>query len=144
MRISGPNNKEALVQILGLIRIRIYCVEILYLIKCHIFSGDGIFNLWGNYRVFHVIGHQENCSYEHDFLLMGFLKVSMEPQDQAQITFRSEIHSIVFSVGQEGDCLEERISRSGDFSTRYSVSQKRFLPSVMKFDSHMLHFITFD
>ena len=46
----------------------------------------------------------------------------MEPQDQAQITFRSEIHSIVFSVGQEGDCLEERISRSGDFSTIYSVS----------------------
>ena len=27
---------------------------------------------------------------------MGFLKASMEPQDQAQITFRSEIHSIVF------------------------------------------------
>ena len=75
---------------------------------------------------------------------MGFLKASMEPQDQAQITFRSEIHSIVFSVGQEGDCLEERISRSGDFSTRYSVSQKRFLFPVMKFDSHMLHFITFD
>ena len=46
----------------------------------------------------------------------------MEPQDQAQITFRSEIHSIVFSVGQEGDCLEERISRSGDFGTIYSVS----------------------
>ena len=40
----------------------------------------------------------------------------MEPQDQAQITFRSEIHSIVFSVGQEGDCLEEKISRSGDFT----------------------------
>ena len=75
---------------------------------------------------------------------MGFLKASMEPQDQAQITFRSEIHSIVLSVGQEGDCLEERISRSGDFSTRYSVSQKRFLIPVMKFDSHMLHFITFD
>ena len=74
---------------------------------------------------------------------MGFLKASMEPQDQAQITFRSEIHSIVFSVGQEGDCLEERISRSGDFKTRYSVSQKRFLLPVMKFDSHMLHFITF-
>ena len=55
---------------------------------------------------------------------MGFLKASMEPQDQAQITFRSEIHYIVFSVGQEGDCLEERISRSGDFSTMYSVSQK--------------------
>ena len=68
----------------------------------------------------------------------------MEPQDQAQITFRSEIHSIVFSVGQEGDCLEERISRSGDFSTIYSVSPKRFLLPVMKFDSHMLHFITFD
>ena len=44
---------------------------------------------------------------------MGFLKASMEPQDQAQITFRSEIHSIVWSgqfVGQEGDCQEERIS----------------------------------
>ena len=27
---------------------------------------------------------------------MRFLKASMEPQDQAQITFRSEIHSIVF------------------------------------------------
>ena len=49
--ISGPDNKEALVQILGLIRIRIYCVEILYLIKCHIFSGDGIFNLWENYII---------------------------------------------------------------------------------------------
>ena len=73
------------------------------------------------YRVFHVIGHQENCSYEHIFQLMGFLKASMEPQDQAQITIRSEIYSIVFSVGQEGDCLEERISRSGDFSTIYSV-----------------------
>ena len=68
----------------------------------------------------------------------------MEPQDQAQITFRSEIHSIVFSVGQEGDCLEERISRSGDFSTIYSVSKKRFLLPVMKFESHILHFITFD
>ena len=75
---------------------------------------------------------------------MGFLKASMELQDQAQITSRSEIHSIVFSVGQEGDCLEERISRSGDFSTIYSVSQKRFLLSVMNFDCHMLHFITFD
>ena len=75
---------------------------------------------------------------------MGFLKASMEPQDQAQITFRSEIHSIVFSVGQEGDCLEERISRSGDFSTRYSVSQKRFLLPVLNFDCHMLQFITFD
>ena len=54
---------------------------------------------------------------------MGFLKASTEPQDQAQITFRSEIHSIVFSVGQEGDCLEERISRSGDFSSlRYTYS----------------------
>ena len=68
----------------------------------------------------------------------------MEPQDQAQITFMSEIHSIVFSVGQEGDCLEERISRSGDFSTIYSVSHKRFFLPVMKFDIHMLHFITFD
>ena len=71
---------------------------------------------------------------------MGLLKVSIEPQDQAQITFRSEIHSIVFSVGQEGDCLEERISRSGDFSTIYSVSQKRFLLPVMKFDSHIICF----
>ena len=68
----------------------------------------------------------------------------MELQDQAQITFRSEIHSIVFSVDQEGDCLEERLSRSSDFSTIYSVSQKRILLPVMKFDSHMLHFITFD
>ena len=68
----------------------------------------------------------------------------MEPQDQAQITFRQEIHSIVFVVGQEGDCLEERISRSGDFSTIYSVSQKRFHLPVMKFVSHMFHFITFD
>ena len=75
---------------------------------------------------------------------MGFLKASMEPQDQAQITFRSEIHSIVFSVGQEGDCLEERISRSGDFSTIYSVSQKRFLLPVMNFDCHLLHFTSFD
>ena len=31
----------------------------------------------------------------------------MEPQDQAQITFRSEIHSIVFTVGQEVDCLRD-------------------------------------
>ena len=61
----------------------------------------------------------------------------MEPQDQAQITFRSEKHSIVFSVGQEGDCLEERISRSGDFSTIYSVSQKRFLLPVLNFDCHI-------
>ena len=68
----------------------------------------------------------------------------MEPQDQAQITFRSEMHLNVFSVGQEDDCLEERISRSGDFSTIYSVPQKRFLLPVMKFDCHMLHFITFD
>ena len=68
----------------------------------------------------------------------------MEPQDQAQITFRSEIDFIIFSVGQEGDCLEERISRFGDFSTIYSVSKKRFLLPAMKFDSHMLHFITFD
>ena len=68
----------------------------------------------------------------------------MEPQDQAQITFRSEIHSIVFLVGQEGDCLEERISRSADFSTIFSVSQKRFLLPVMKFDSHMLQLIRFD
>ena len=58
---------------------------------------------------------------------MGLLNSSMEPKDQAQINFRSEIHSIVFSVGQEGDCLEERVSRSGDFSIIYSVSQKRFL-----------------
>ena len=50
----------------------------------------------------------------------------MGPQAQVQITFRSEIHSIVFSVGQEGDCQEEKISRSGDFSTIYSVSQKDF------------------
>ena len=62
---------------------------------------------------------------------MGFLKASMEPQDQAQITFRSEIHSIVYSVVQEGDCLKDRISRSGDFSTMYSVSQKRFLLPVI-------------
>ena len=75
---------------------------------------------------------------------MGFLKASMEPQDQAQITFRSEIHSIVFSVGQEGDCLEERISRSGDFSTIYSVSQKRFLLPVLNFDCHLLYFTSFD
>ena len=75
---------------------------------------------------------------------MGFLKASREPQDQAQITFRSEIHSIVFSVGQEGDCLEERISRSGDFSTIYSVSQKRFLLPVLNFDCHLLHFTSFD
>ena len=75
---------------------------------------------------------------------MGFLNASLEPQDQAQITFRLEIHSTVYSVGQEGDCLEDRIYRSGDFSTMYSVSQKRFLLPVMKFDSHMLHFITFD
>ena len=53
----------------------------------------------------------------------------MEPQDQAQITFRSEIHSFVFSVGQEGDRLEERISRSGDFSTIYSVFQKKISSS---------------
>ena len=59
--------------------------------------------------MFHVIGHQENCSYEHVFHFMGFLKASMEPQDQAQITFRLGIHSNVFSVGQEGNCLEERI-----------------------------------
>ena len=39
----------------------------------------------------------------------------MEPQDQAQITFRSET-DYCFSVGQEGDCLEEKISRSGDFT----------------------------
>ena len=76
---------------------------------------------------------------------MGFLKASMEPQDQAQITFRSEIHSIVtLMVGQEGDCLEERISRSGDFSTIYSVSQKRFLLPVLNFDCHLLHFTSFD
>ena len=43
----------------------------------------------------------------------------MEPQDQAQITFRSEIHFIGYLVGQEGDCLDERISRSGDFSIIY-------------------------
>ena len=73
---------------------------------------------------------------------MRFLKASMEPQDQAQITFRSEIHFIGYLVGQEGDCLDERISRSGDFSIIYSVSQKRFLLPVMKFDCHMLHFIT--
>ena len=53
----------------------------------------------------------------------------MEPQDQAQITFRSEIHSIVYSVGQECDCLEDRISRSGDFATMYSVSQKKISSS---------------
>ena len=75
---------------------------------------------------------------------MGFLKASMEPQDQAQITFRLEIQSAVFSVGQEGDCLEERISRSGDFSTIYSVSQKRFLLPVLNFDCHLLHFTSFD
>ena len=52
----------------------------------------------------------------------------MDPQDQGQITFRSETHSCVFSVGQEGDC-EERISRSGDFGTIYSVSQKKISSS---------------
>ena len=40
----------------------------------------------------------------------------MKPQDQAKIIFRSEMHSIVFSVGQEDDSLKERISRSGDFN----------------------------
>ena len=57
--------------------------------------------------MFHIICHQENCSYEHVFQLIGLLKASMEPQDQAQITFRSEIHSIVFTVGQEVDCLRD-------------------------------------
>ena len=73
---------------------------------------------------------------------MRFLKASLEPQDQAQITFRSEIHSIVFSVGQEGDFLEERISRSGDFSTIYGVSQKRVLLPLLILDYNMLHLIT--
>ena len=67
----------------------------------------------------------------------------MEPQDQAQITFRSEIHSIVFSVGQEGDCLEERISRSGDFSTIYRVDQEQFLLPALNFDCHKLDNFTF-
>ena len=72
----------------------------------------------------------------------------MEPQDQAQITFslkfRSEIHSIVISVGQEGGCLDERISRSGDLSTIYSVSKKRFLLPVMLTLLHLIKFLLYN
>ena len=62
---------------------------------------------------------------------MVFLKASMEPQDQAQITFRSEILSRVFSLGQEGDCLEERISRSGYFSAIYKTNGVTFLQGLL-------------
>ena len=48
------------------------------------------------YRVFHVIGHQENGCCKHVFGLIGFQKASMSTQDWAQITFRSEIHPDLF------------------------------------------------
>ena len=49
---------------------------------------------------------------------------------------------VVFSVGQKGDFLEERISRSGDFCTIYGVSQKRVLLPLLILDYNMLHLIT--
>ena len=62
---------------------------------------------------------------------MWFLNDSMEPKDQAQISIRTEIHSIVFSVGQEGDCQEERISRSGYFSAIYKTNGATFLQGLL-------------
>ena len=56
----------------------------------------------------------------------------MEPQDQVQITFRSEIHSFVFSVGQEGDCLEERMALKAAVGpqARAQISFKSETPSI--------------
>ena len=45
------------------------------------------------YRVFHVILHQEQGCCEHVLGLMTAQRASMSPQDWAQITFRSEMHS---------------------------------------------------
>ena len=56
----------------------------------------------------------------------------MEPQDQAQITFRSEIQYIVFSVGQEGICLEDRISRLLILA-QYTVCPKKISFSCIEF-----------
>ena len=51
------------------------------------------------YSVFHVIEHQENCSYEHAFFLMGFRKASMEPQDQAQKLLLGQKYNLFFFSG---------------------------------------------
>ena len=44
------------------------------------------------YRVFHGIGHQKHCCYEHVLALLRAQRASMSPQDWAQITFRSEMN----------------------------------------------------
>ena len=51
----------------------------------------------GIYRVFHVILHQEQDYCEHVLALLTAQRASMSPQDWAQITFRSEMHSNGFN-----------------------------------------------
>ena len=50
------------------------------------------------------------------------LKASMSPQDWAQISFRSETLSNGFYSEPDRGLPKGRISRSGDFSSMYRVS----------------------
>ena len=74
------------------------------------------------YRVIPRIRTQEQGCCELVLRLMMSLKTSMWPQDWAQISFRSETLSNCFYSEPDWWLLKGRISRSGDFSRIYRVS----------------------